>query len=85
MQAIGKYIIIKTIEEEITTKSGLLLSSEETSKLRYRKGEVLNVGTDVSHLKEGDIIHYDQAGGHTMLLQNEVVDIILESHVVVVL
>ena len=54
MQAIGKYIIIKTIEEEITTKSGLLLSSEETSKLRYRKGEVLNVGTDVSHLKEGD-------------------------------
>ncbi len=85
MQAIGKHIIIKTIEEEVTTESGLLLSGEETSKLRYRKGEILNAGTDVSQLKTGDVIYYDQSGGHTMLLNNQVVDIILEAHVVVVL
>lgn len=85
MKAIGTYIIIKPIEEEVTTDSGLLLSGEETSKLRYRKGEVLNVGTDVDLIKENDIIYYDQQSGHTMLLNNEVVSIIRQQSVVVVL
>ena len=85
MQAIGTYIIIKPIEEEVTTKSGLLLSGEETSNLRYRKGEVLNVGTDVEIIKEKDIIYYDQQSGHTMLLNNDVVAIIRQMNVVVVL
>ena len=85
MKAIGTYIIIKPIEEEVTTDSGLLLSGEETSKLRYRKGEVLNVGTDVDIIKENDIIYYDQQSGHTMLLNNEVVSIIRQQSVVVVL
>lgn len=85
MQAIGTYIIIKPIDEEVTTESGLLLSGEETSKLRYRKGKVLNVGTDVEIIKEGDEIYYDQNSGHTMLLNNEVVAIIRQMNVVVVL
>jgi|TARA_R110002020_G_scaffold325482_4_gene541068 co-chaperonin GroES (HSP10) len=85
MQAIGTYIIIRPIDEEVTTKSGLLLSGEETSKMRYRKGEVLNVGTDVDMIKKKDIIYYDQQSGHTMLLDNEVVAIIRQMNVVVVL
>tara|TARA_R100001463_G_scaffold76672_8_gene130865 strand:- start:13100 stop:13357 length:258 start_codon:yes stop_codon:yes gene_type:complete len=85
MQAIGTYIIIKPIDEEVTTESGLLLSGEETSKLRYRKGKVLNVGTDVEVIKKGNEIYYDQQSGHTMLLNNEVVAIIRQMNVVVVL
>ena len=53
MKPIGKNIIIKTIEEEIKTASGLLLSSEDTNQLRYKKGVIIKSGTEVSVLKEG--------------------------------
>ena len=35
MKPIGKYIVIKTIEEEIKTSSGLLLSAEDANEMRY--------------------------------------------------
>ena len=41
MKAIGKYIIIKTIEEQIETKSGLLLGSGDMQDIRYKKGKVV--------------------------------------------
>ena len=84
MKAIGKYIIIKTIEEQVTTKSGLLLSSEDMTDLRYRKGEVINTGTTVNAIKNGDIIYYDKRTGHTMMIEGEPYNIILETDVVVV-
>ena len=52
MKAIGKYIVVKAIEEQITTESGLLLSSEDVKDLRYKKGEVVNSGTEVEAIKE---------------------------------
>ncbi len=48
MKPIGKYIVIKTIKEELKTESGLLLSAQDASEFRYRKGEVVKPGTDVS-------------------------------------
>ena len=56
MKPIGKNIIIKTIEEEIKTASGLLLSSEDANQLRYKKGVIIKSGTEVGFLKEGDLI-----------------------------
>ncbi|MCP4437687.1 MAG: hypothetical protein GY810_01975, partial [Aureispira sp.] len=56
MKPIGKNIIIKTIEEEIKTSSGLLLSSEDANQLRYKKGVIIKSGTEVSVLDEGDFI-----------------------------
>tara|TARA_R100001594_G_scaffold52676_1_gene86222 strand:+ start:207 stop:464 length:258 start_codon:yes stop_codon:yes gene_type:complete len=85
MKAIGKYILVKTIEEEVTTDSGLLLSHEEASKLRYKKAKVINIGGDVEYIEEGNEIYYDQSGSHTMLIDNETYTIILQHHVVVVL
>ena len=41
MKPIGKNIIIKTIDEEIKTSSGLLLSSEDANQLRYKKGVII--------------------------------------------
>ena len=41
MKPIGKNIIIQPIDEEIKTQSGLLLSSEDTNQLRYKKGIVV--------------------------------------------
>jgi len=37
MKPVGKYIVIKTIEEEIKTKSGLLLSATDVKSLDIKK------------------------------------------------
>ena len=84
MKPIGKNIIIQSIEEEIKTQSGLLLSSEDTNQLIYKKGTVVIQGTDVSVIKANDTIYYDKRAGFTMLINNEPYTIIQEKDVVVV-
>lgn len=85
MKPIGKYIVIKKIEEELKTESGLLLSNQDAANFRYKKGEVIKEGTDVKVIATGDIIYYDGASGHEMLIDNNPYTIILERDVVVVL
>lgn len=85
MKPIGKYIVIKTIEEEIKTKSGLLLSSEDANQLRYKKGLVVKPGSDVSVIKEKDNIYYDKRAGFSLLINEQIYTIIQERDVVVVL
>ena len=84
MKPIGKNIIIQPIDEEIKTQSGLLLSSEDTNQLRYKKGIVVIEGTDVSVINQDDTIYYDKRAGFTMLINNEPFTIIQEKDVVVV-
>lgn len=67
------------------TESGLLLSGEDANEFRYSKGLVINPGTNVDTVKQGDVIYYDKASGHTMILQDKRYTIILERDVVVVL
>jgi len=85
MRAINKYIIIEKISEEMKTESGLLLSGEDANEFRYSKGRVVNPGTNVETVKEGDVIYYDKSSGHTMVIQDKKYTIILERDVVVVL
>ena len=72
MKPIGKYIVIQPIEEQLTSDSGLILTSADASNFRYKKGEVVKPGTDVS-------------AGHTMFIKDTVYTVILERDVVVVL
>lgn len=85
MKAINKYIVITQIKEEYKTKSGLLLSNEDVSSMRYHKAVVVNPGTNVSTVKKDDVIYFDKAAGHTMLINDETFTIIEERDVVVVL
>lgn len=85
MKAINKYIIIEKISEEMKTESGLLLSGEDANEFRYSKGRVVNPGTNVETVNEGDVIYYDKSSGHTMVIQDKKYTIILERDVVVVL
>ena len=82
---INKYIVIKKVEAELRSGSGLILSQEDASNFRYSKAEVVKVGTNVDVIAEGDMIYYDKSSGHTMLIENEPYTIILERDVVVVL
>lgn len=85
MKPIGKNIVIKTIDEEVKTSSGLLLSAEDTSGFRYKKGQVVKPGTEVDVIGEGDMIYYDKRSGYTMIINDEPYTIISERDVVVVL
>jgi co-chaperonin GroES (HSP10) len=85
MKAIGKNIVIKHIDEEVKTASGLILSGEDTNQLRYKRGVVITPGTDVSSIKEGDEIYYDKNNTYTMIIHDEQYTIIQERDVVLVL
>lgn len=85
MKAVGKYIVIKEIVEKHKTESGILLTSDDSNLLRYKKGIIKIPGTDVTVVEEGDTIYYDKNAGHRMMLNEEIVHIILERDIVVVL
>ena len=85
MTPIGKYIVIKTVDEELKTDSGLFLSGEDMNQMRYKRGLVIESGTDVLNIKKDDDIYYDKAHGFTMLIDDKQYTIIREADVVVVL
>ena len=85
MKAIGKNIVIRNIDEEIKTASGLVLSGEDTNQLRYKRGKVITPGTEVKSIQEGDEIYYDRAQSYTMIIHDEQFTIIQERDVVLVL
>lgn len=85
MKPIGKYIVIKTIEEEIKTESGILLTGDDANQMRYKRGLVVEPGTDVFDIVGGDEIYYDKNHGFTMIINDIQYTIIRDSDVVVVL
>lgn len=85
MTPVNKYIVITTIDEQIKTDSGLLLTGSDADKFRYKKGLVVKPGTNVEVIKENDLIYYDKGAGYTMLIDNVPYTIIREADVVVVL
>lgn len=85
MKPIGKNIVVKDIDEEVKTDSGLILSGEDMKGMRYRKAVVIAAGTEVGYIKTDDVIHYDKSHGFTMLIEDKPYTIIQERDVVVVL
>lgn len=83
MKPIGKYLIIKQIDEQKVTSSGLMIQDDDLS-VRYKRAHVVRVGTDVTVINDGDVIQYDRSAGHTMILEGEVYTVILERDVVLV-
>ena len=84
MKPIGKYIIVAQVDESITTDSGLVLSGEDVSQFRYKRGVVVEPGTEVNHIIKGDKIYYDKAHSFTMMIDGSQYTILRESDVVVV-
>jgi len=83
MKAIGKYIIVEAINEEVKTSSGLLMSGEEVNKLRYKKSKVISVGTDVNGIEDNSVIYHDARSGHQMKIEDKTYGVIMERDVVI--
>ena len=69
MKAIGKYIVISEIKEDI----------------RYRTATVVSIGTHVEGVKNGDKIYYDRVAGHNIEIDNNIFKVIQEQDVIIVL
>ena len=86
MRAIGKYIVIEDIKiEDSKTKGGLLLAESHREDIRYKRGKVLNIGTDVVGVKDGDDIYYDKQAGFKLEIKKDIYKVIKEHDVVIVL
>jgi len=86
MKAIGKYIVIDPDKETNTkTKGGLLLTENNREDVRYRKGRVITVGSDVIGVNDKDQIYYDKHAGFGIELEKEQYKVIKEQDVVIVL
>jgi len=84
MQPIGKYILVKEIEEDLVSSSGILLSKQDTQDLRYKKAVVHKAGTDVKVIPDDSTIYFDKRSGYKMMIGDESFTVISESDVVVV-
>ena len=86
MKAIGRNLIIKKVEENITkSKGGLLLSKNDRNDIRYVEALVVSVGDEVEALQKNDTIFYDRHAGHSIEIDNKKFHIIKTQDVVVVL
>lgn len=85
MRPIGKYIVVRDIQETIKIESGLILSGDDTNQLRYKRAEVIAAGTEVGAIEEGEELYYDKSNTFTMLINDEQFTIISERDVVVVI
>ena len=86
MRALGRYIILEEIKEDIKkTDGGLLLAEKHREDTRYRRGTIRSVGTDITVLKAGDTIWFDRAAGHQIeFITGKVQKVIQERDVVIV-
>ena len=85
MRAVGKFIVIEPIKTDSTTKGGLLLTKESREDIRYRKGKVIEPGTDVKVLNKGDLIYYDKGAGFGIDIKDLQYKVIKEQDVVIIL
>jgi chaperonin GroES len=88
LEPLGDRLVVKPIQKEEITKSGLVLP--DTAKEKPQEGEVLAVGpgrlTDDGEripmdVKVGDIVIYTKYGGSEIKIDNEELIILRESDV----
>jgi|TARA_R110002012_G_scaffold90794_1_gene221721 co-chaperonin GroES (HSP10) len=85
VKAIGNYIVVKPeVEQTITTKSGLMVSAQDKSQIRYARGGVVSIGEMIDTIKVQDIVWYDKHNGHPARINGEAYIVVSLSGVVVV-
>ena len=71
MEAIGNYIVIEEIHENIKkTDGGLELTEKLMEDIRYRKGIIISSGPEL--LKIGQSILYDRVAGFPAEFNNKI-------------
>tara|TARA_Y100000814_G_scaffold211699_1_gene157027 strand:- start:3460 stop:3714 length:255 start_codon:yes stop_codon:yes gene_type:complete len=84
MKAVGNYIIIEEILENVVkTDGGLELAEKHREDIRYRKAIVISSGPDI--IKENTQIIFDRVAGHNIEYQNVTYKVITIKDVIAIL
>lgn len=84
MKAIGSYIIVEEILENIVkTDGGLELAEKHRDDTRYRKAIIISSGPDI--IKENAQIIFDRVAGHDIQYQDVTYKVITIKDVIAVL
>ena len=84
MQAINDYVIVDIIKEGPKKVGGLILTDETDETNRYRKANIISVGSDVPIVNKGDVIYYDGVSGHDIAYDNVMYKVIRARDIVIV-
>ena len=85
MHAVGDYIIVEDLKEDIKATSGMVLSDKDTNMLRYRMGKVKSVGNNVKAVAIDDTVYYDKGTSFSLILEGSPHTVTRISDIVVVL
>ncbi len=85
MEVLNKFILVERVHEKKTSGSGLIMSDEDTSEMRYHKANVRDVGFNVLGIKSGDSVIFDRVSAHDVFIGDERLTIIQEKDVACVL
>lgn len=82
VKAIGSYILVRPIEEEVKN-SGILITGDENRSIRYKKGVIEKAGNEVTTVNEGQLIYFDKSAGSQIIINDSYFLVIRERDVVV--
>ena len=83
MKAIGSHVVLRKKEEEVKSKSGLILTEANEMNIRYKLAEVVSAGDDVKDLSQGDSVYFDSAAGSDIRIGGEKLTVVYERNIVV--
>lgn len=85
MKAIGSFVVVRKQEEEVKSKSGLIMTEYTDKDIRYKLAEVVSAGESVKGLQKGDMVYFDSAAGSDIRIEGEKLTVIPDRQIVVVL
>lgn len=66
---LGKRVLVKRLEEENTTSSGIIIP--DNAKEKPSQGDVVAVSSEVNELAEGNKVLFGKYSGHEVSLEGE--------------
>lgn len=91
LKPLGDRVVIKHLEDEAKTKSGIIIP--DTAKEKSRRGEVLAIGEGIyedsklvpMQVKVGDIVIYREYAGDEFKLEGEKVLILKQEDIIAII
>lgn len=83
-RAIGKYLLIEPIKEELKNNLGMKISGNDEFQIRYRKAKVISAGPMVNSIKEGQIVYFDKSGSHDVIVNGQTLSVVGEHNIALV-
>lgn len=83
MKALGEFVVLRKEQEEVKSKSGLIMTEYTDKDIRYKLAEVVSVGEKVIGLNSGDKVYFDSAAGSEIRIAGEKLTVVPDRQIVV--